>query len=61
MVDVRVYVIYILKIFIDLVHDIKPYTNHFSSYGYSMIFMPGIALESLLLIHNDHVCINVYV
>ena len=61
MVDVRVDVIDILTVFIELVQDITPYTNHCASYGYSMIFILGIVWESLLLIHNDHVFLNVYV
>lgn len=61
MVDVRVDVIDILTVFIELVQDITPYTNHCASYGYSMSFIPGTVWESLLLIHNDHVFLNVYV
>ena len=61
MIEVIFCVVDILTVFIELVHDIKPYTNHCASYGYSMSFIPGTALESLLLIHNDHVYINVYV
>ena len=49
MVDVRVDVIDILTVFIELVQDITPYTNHCASYGYSMSFIPGTAWESLLL------------